>query len=74
MTMATDWQVITKTTNEPARPLISWLMRLLLVVPEPPAHSSVMWTIRHVRTGEIQKITAHSEEEFAARLEVGAFD
>jgi len=69
-----DWQVIAEQTNDRAWPLLSWLMRVFLSYPEAPEHSTATWTVRRIRTGEVQKITAYSEEEFAARLAAGAFD
>ena len=69
-----DWQVVARQTNDPAGPIMAFLMRLLLIVPEAPLPSSVTWTVRHVRTGEVRKITAASEKEFSERLAAAAFD
>jgi hypothetical protein len=71
-----DWHIVSRQTNDPVRPLLSVLARILFVLSadEPPRHSSVTWTVRHVQTGEVRKITANSEKEFAERLAVGAFD
>ena len=69
-----DWDIVARQTNSPSGPLMNFLMRLLFVLPEAPKHSTVTWTVRHVHTGEMQKITAYSEEEFAHRLSAAAFD
>ncbi len=69
-----DWDIVARQTNSRIGPLMNFLMRLLFVLPEPPKHSSVTWTVRHVQSGEVRKITAYSEEEFAQRLSAGAFD
>ena len=69
-----DWRIVARQTNNPVRPFMAFLMRLLFVLPEPPEHSSVTWTVRHIRTGEVRKITAYSENEFATRLAAGTFD
>jgi hypothetical protein len=71
-----DWDVVSRQTNDPVRPLFAVLARLLFLTPvdEPPKHSSVTWTVRHVQTGEVREITASSEKEFAERLAVRAFD
>ena len=71
-----DWQIVARQTNDRAAPFFSFLMRLLSLTPmdDAPRHSSVTWTVRHVQTGEVRKITANSENEFAERLAAGAFD
>lgn len=69
-----DWQIVARQTNDRAGPLINYFMRLVFLLPEPPQHSSVTWTIRHVLTGDVRKITARSEDEFAERLAAGVFD
>jgi hypothetical protein len=71
-----DWDMVSRQTNDRVSPLLAVLARLLFLQPvdEPPKHSSVTWTVRHVRTGEVRTITADSEKEFAERLAVGAFD
>ena len=69
-----DWDIISRQTNNPAGPLMSFFMRLLFVLPEPPKHSNVTWTVRHIQTGEVRKISAYSEEEFLQRLSADAFD
>jgi hypothetical protein len=69
-----DWDIVARRTNSPISPLMNFLIRLLFILPEPPKHSSVTWTVRHIQTGEVRKITAYSEEEFATRLAAGAFD
>jgi hypothetical protein len=71
-----DWHIVSRQTNDPVRPLFAVLARLLFLTPvdEPPKHSSVTWTVRHLQTGEVRTITANSEKEFEERLAVGAFD
>jgi hypothetical protein len=70
-----DWRIVARETNERADPIVGFLVRLLILVPsDPPQSSSVTWTVRHVHTGELRKITANSEDEFAQRLAAGAFD
>lgn len=71
-----DWHIVSRQTNDPVSPLFAVLARVIFLLPadEPPRHSSVTWTIRHVQTGEVRKITANSEQEFAERLAVRAFD
>jgi hypothetical protein len=71
-----DWLIVSRETNDPARPLLAVLARLLFLQPvdEPPKHSSVTWTVRHAQTGEVRTITANSEKEFAERLAARAFD
>ena len=69
-----EWDVIARKTDHPIGPIMNFITRLLFVVPEAPRHSKATWTIRHVRTGEVRKITAYSEEEFSQRLSAGAFD
>ena len=69
-----DWQVVARETNDQAGPIIAFLARLFLVVPESPQPSSVTWTVRHVQTGEVRKITAMSEKQFEERLAAGVFD
>ena len=69
-----DWDIVARQTNSPIGPLMNFLMRLLFVLPEAPKHSRVTWTVRHLHTGEVRKITAYSQEEFAQRLLAGAFD
>ena len=69
-----DWQVVGRQTNDTAGPIMAFLLRLLVIVPEAPQPSSVTWTVRHARTGEVRKNTASSEKEFAERLAAAAFD
>jgi hypothetical protein len=69
-----DWDIVSRQTNNPIGPLVNFLMRLLFVLPEPPKHSNVTWTVRHIQTGEVRKISAFSEEEFLQRLSDRAFD
>ena len=69
-----DWDIVARQTNSPIGPMMNFLMRLLFVLPEAPKHSSVTWTVRHVQTGEVRKVTAYSEEELGQRLLAGTFD
>jgi hypothetical protein len=70
-----DWRIVARGTSDQVDPVVDFLMRLLILAPsEPRQLSSVTWTVRHVRTGEVRKITANSEDEFAERLAAGAFD
>lgn len=63
-----DWHIVSRETHDRSGPLINFFLRLLFLVPEAPEPSSVTWTVRHDRTGEVHKITADSEGEFAERL------
>ena len=69
-----DWQIITRETNEQIGTLARYITWLLFLLPERPQYSSVTWTVRHGRTGDVRRITAFSEQEFRQRLAEGQFD
>jgi hypothetical protein len=70
-----DWHVVARKTNDPVSHLIGIVARLVLPLPEAPRRwSSVTWTLRHASTGEIRKVTAHTDDEAALRIAAGAFD
>jgi hypothetical protein len=73
--LAEDWQVLSQKTNDSALKMLSVALRMLFLIPIPPATgSSVTWTVRRMSTGEVRRVTASSEEEARKRIQLGLYD
>ena len=69
-----DWEIVERSSADAAGWMAILAWPLLLLPGAPTHHSSITWTMRHKQTGDIQKVTADTEDLAALKIAAREFD
>ena len=69
-----DWEIVERSPADAAGWMAILMWPLLLLPGAPTRHSSITWTVRHRQTGDVQKVTAYTEDLAALKIAAREFD